>query len=214
MKLPLSIHWARLGPSEFKVIRPARPPARAFLSAGAGGWYTDAQVDQQAAQLVAALWSLAATSPRSLVHVPLRRTDPDTGQPGLDLVLLHHSLQFAPSRWKELRARLGPGRPQTADLPGPTSCAPGVDPWPERRHRENRDRFHQHVNAGTLFMTGSAKLFADTAWLFADVAHQGSGYVYAHPDHRHYCATLGHYDNTIGAGSGIHIVYRDRWPTP
>lgn len=212
MKLPLSIHRARLGPAEFKVIRPARPPARAALTAGY--WYMDVQVDQQAAQLVAGLWSLAATSPRSLVHVPLRRTDPDTGEAGLDLVLLHHSLQFAPSRWKELRARLGPGRTQTADLPGPASLTPGADPRPERRHQENRDRFHQHVHAGTLFMTGSTKLFADTAWLFADVAHQGPGYVFAHPDHRHYCTTLGHYDNTISAGSGLHVVYRDRWPAP
>ncbi len=212
MKLPLTIHRARLGPAEFKVIRPARPPARAVLSPG--NWHLHAQVDQGAAQLLAGLWSLAATSPRSLVHVPLRRTDPDTGAPGLDLVLLHHSLQFAPSRWKELRARLGPGRPQTADLPGPASPAPGGDPWPERRHEENRDRFHQHVHAGTLFMTGSAKLFADTAWPFADIAHQGSGYVFAHPGHRHYCTTLGDYDHTISAGSGIHIVYRDRWPTP
>ncbi|MFJ7268673.1 hypothetical protein ACIQV3_18850 [Streptomyces sp. NPDC099050] len=212
MKLPLTIHRARLGPVEFKVIRPARPPARAVLSDG--NWRLHVQVDQGAAQLIAGLWSLAATSPRSLVHLPLRRTDPDTGAPGLDLVLLHHSLQFAPSRWKELRARLGPGRPQTADLPGPASSAPVVDPWPERRHAENRDRFHQHVHAGTLFMTGSAKLFADTARFFADVAHQGPGYVFAHPDHRHYCATLGAYDNTVSAGSGIHIVYRDRWPAP
>ncbi|MER5764516.1 hypothetical protein [Streptomyces sp. NPDC002082] len=212
MKLPLTIHRARLGPAEFKVIRPARPPARAALSDG--NWYLHVQADQQAAQLLAGLWSLAATSPRSLVHVPLRRTDPETGGPGLDLVLLHHSLQFSPARWKELRARLGPGRPQTADLPGPASTHPAPGEWPQRHYRENRDRFHQHVHAGTLFMTGSAKLFADTAWLFADVAHKGSGHVFAHPGHRHYCTTLGPYGNLVGTGRGLHIVYRDQWPDP
>ncbi|MBT2452105.1 hypothetical protein J7F03_34625 [Streptomyces sp. ISL-43] len=210
MKLPLTIHQARLGPAEFKVIRPARPPARAALSDGR--WYLHAQVDQAAAQLIAGLWTLAATSPRSLVHVPLRRARPDAQEPGLDLVLLHHSLQFAPSRWKELRARLGPGRPQTADLPGPASADPAVDPWPERHHKENRDRFHQRVHAGTLFMTGSAKLFADTAWLFADIAHRGPGYVLAHPDHQHYCTRLRPGNGVLAAGSGLHVVYRDQWP--
>lgn len=210
MKLLLTIHRARLGPTEFKVIRPARPPARAALSEG--NRYLHAQVDQEAAQLIAGLWSLAATSPRSLVHVPLRRTDPETGEPGLDLVLLHHSLQFAPSRWKELRARLGPGLRQTARLPGPAPRELSADPWPQRHHKENRDRFHQHLRAGTLFLTGSARLFADTAWLFADVAHRAPGYVLAHPGHQHYCTRMGHGDNSFAAGSGLHVVYRDRWP--
>lgn len=209
MKLPLTIHQARLGPAEFKVIRPAAPPDRAVLSDG--NWYLHAQVDQRAAQLIAGLWALAATSPRSLVHVPLRRADPETGERGLDLVLLHHSLQFAPARWKELRARLGPGRPQTARLAGPVRADPSVDPWPQRRHKENRDRFHQHVHAGTLFMTGSAKLFADTAWLFSEIAHQGPGYVHAHPGH-HYCTRLRLDGVVLGAGRGLHVVYRDRWP--
>lgn len=212
MKLPLTIHQTRLGPAEFKVIRPARPPARAALTEGR--WSLDAQVDQQAAQLIAGLWALAATSPRSLVHIPLRHTDPDTGLPGLDLVLLHHTLQFAPSRWKELRARLGPGRARTAELPGPAPFDRAVDHWPQRHHRENRDRFHQHVHAGTLFLTGSAELFADTAWLFADVAHKGSGHLHAHPGNRHYCTQLHHGDGAIASGSGIHVVYRDEWPAP
>ncbi|WP_327419580.1 hypothetical protein [Streptomyces sp. NBC_01233] len=55
MKLPLTIHRARLGPAEFKVIRPTRPPARAVLSDG--DWYLEAQVDQRAAQLIAGLCS-------------------------------------------------------------------------------------------------------------------------------------------------------------
>ncbi|AWZ06677.1 MULTISPECIES: hypothetical protein [unclassified Streptomyces] len=211
MKLPLTIHQARLGAAEFKVIRPARPPERAVLSEGR--WYLDAEVDQGAAQLIAGLWALAATSPRSLVHVPLRRDDPATGRPGLDLVLLHHSLQFAPSRWKELRAKLGAGRARTADLPGPTAFDPAVDHYPqERHHKENRDRFHTRVHTETLFLTGSATLFADTAWVFADVAHNGSGHVYAHPARRHYCVELDQGNGYFGSGSGLHVVYRDEWP--
>ncbi|MET9463727.1 hypothetical protein ABZY44_02690 [Streptomyces sp. NPDC006544] len=94
------------------------------------------------------------------VHVPLRRAGPGTGARGLDLVLLHHSLQFAPARRKQLRARLGPGRPRTARLAGPVAADPSGGPRAQRHHEENRDRFHQHVHAGTLFMTGSAPLFA------------------------------------------------------
>ncbi|MFZ3473635.1 hypothetical protein ACODT3_08040 [Streptomyces sp. 4.24] len=210
MKLPLTIHQARLGAAEFKVIRPARPPERAVLSVGE--WSLDVQVDQRAAQLVAGLWSLAATSPRALVHVPLRGADPDTGERGLDLVLLHHSLQFAPSRWKELRAKLGAGRARTADLPGPAPFDPEADPSPQRHPKENRDRFHQHVHSGTLFMTGSARLFADTAWLFADIAHRAPGYVLAHPGHAHYCTRLRPGDGAFGSGAELHIAYRDRWP--
>lgn len=122
MRLHTTIHTARLGATEFKVIRPARTPARAVLLDGP--WYLNGWFDQEAAQITAGLWALAAASPRSLVHLPIRANaagGPDTGagRP-LDLVLLHHSLQFAPSRWKELRGGSAPGARAPWTCPPPT----------------------------------------------------------------------------------------------
>lgn len=66
MDLPVTIHRARLGPAEFKVIRPARPPERAVLVDR--DRFLDFSLDRHAARLTAGLWSMAASSPRSLIH--------------------------------------------------------------------------------------------------------------------------------------------------
>ncbi|WP_324605497.1 MULTISPECIES: hypothetical protein [unclassified Streptomyces] len=221
MKLPVTIHRARLGPVEFKVIRPARPPVRAVLVDR--DRHLDALLDQDAAKLIGGLWTIAASSPRSLVHVPMRGNQaPEHGwsQAGtrqLDLVLLHHSLQFAPAGWKELRARLGPGHPQTVTLPAPT---PAPAPAPAgassgddeaRHHRENRDLFQQHLHAETLFMTGSAKVFRTTAHHFLDIARHGPGYVAAHGPDAHFCTRFHSTAGVLGDAREIHIEYCDRW---
>lgn len=109
---------------------------------------------------------------------------PEDGTRQLDLVLLHHSLQFAPSRWKEIRGRLGPGRPQTVTLPGPGPTDEAAIDHEARHCQENRDLFHQHLHAETLFMTGSAKVFRDTARHFFDVARNGPGKSSRSPSHR------------------------------
>ncbi|MFA7761898.1 hypothetical protein [Streptomyces sp. NRRL S-448] len=217
MKLPVTIHQARLGPAEFKVIRPAEPPVRAVLLDRDRS--LDTYLDQDAAYLIGGLWLLAASSPRSLVHLPLRgnrapaRGLPEAGTRQLDLVLLHHSLQFAPARWKELRARLGPGRPQTVTLtvPGPELTGGSSTEDGARHHRENRDLFHQHLHAETLFMTGSAKVFRATAPHFLDVARHGPGHVAAHPRHAHFCTEFHSTEGVLGAAREIHVEYCDRW---
>ncbi|QES08145.1 hypothetical protein DEJ44_22675 [Streptomyces venezuelae] len=208
MKLPVVIHRARTGADEFRVVRPARPLPRAVLVDH--DRYLGAYLDQEAARSIAGLWTLAARSPRSLIHIPLRtprspdRAVPDPAGARLDLVLLHHSLQFAPSRWKEVRARLDPGRPHTANLPeaNPPVTAPGT-----RHHRENRDLLHEHVRAGTLFMTGSAKAFHETAHHFLDIAHQGP----THTGTRHYCTQLHANAGILGKSREIHIEYCAEW---
>ncbi|MFG2485460.1 MULTISPECIES: hypothetical protein [Streptomyces] len=217
MKLSVTIHRARLGPVEFKVIRPARPPVRAVLVDR--DRYVNTFLDQDAAQLIGALWTVAASSPRSLVHVPMRGNHapahawPEAGTRQLDLVLLHHSLQFAPARWKELRARLGPGRPQTVTLPVPAPAPAGGSPAADeaRHHRENRDLFHQHLHAETLFMTGSAKAFRATSHHFLDVARDGPGHAAAHPRNPHFCTRFHADAGILGDAREIHIEYCDRW---
>ncbi|MFD3945133.1 hypothetical protein [Streptomyces sp. NPDC058579] len=215
MKLPITLHHARLGSQAFKVIRPARPLTHAILLDH--DRHLDAYVDQDAAQRIAGLWTLAASSPGALVHLHMRgnrppsRELPDAGTRQLDLVLLHHSLQFAPSRWKEVRGRLDQGRPQTVKLPDPgRATEPAIDPA-ARHHRENRDLFHQHVHAETLFMTGSAKVFKDTARHFLDVARHGPGYVPVHPSYPHFCTEFHSNDGTLGDAREIHIEYCDEW---
>ncbi|MET9375502.1 hypothetical protein ABZX98_15290 [Streptomyces sp. NPDC002992] len=181
MKLPITTHQARLGSTEFRVVRPARPLVHAVLIDR--DRHLDAYLDRDAAQRIGGLWTLAASSPRSLVHLPMRANRSPSHEPPegsgrqLDLVLLHHSLQFAPSRWKEVRRRLGPGRPQTVTLPGP----------------------------------GHAKVFRDTARHFLDVARNGPGHVPVHPNYPHYCTELHSNAGILGDAREIHIEYCDQW---
>lgn len=220
MRLRVTVHRGRLGAEEFRVVRPAPAPARALLldlDRHLGGY-----VDQEAARVLGALWLLAARSPRSLVHVPMRGNrlppsglpedilDLPDGEP-LDLVLAHHTLQFAPARWRELRGRLDRGAPQTADLPEAARAETTPVDHDARHHRENRDRFHQRVAAGTLFMTGSARLFRETARHFLDVARHGPGHAAAYAGRGHYCAEFHPLDGTLGNARGIHVEYCDAW---
>ncbi|MEV8097596.1 hypothetical protein [Kitasatospora sp. NPDC085879] len=193
------------------MIRPRHALERAVLldqDHFLNGWF-----DRVAARTIGGLWLLAARSPRSLVHVPIRGNRPPEsaaeGEP-LDLVLLHHSLQFAPARWKELRARSGAGVPQTADLPEAELAGPEPD-YEARRHRGYRDRFHQHVAAGTLFMTGSAPAFRETADRFLDVARRGPAHIRAYPASPHYCAEIHFLEGVIANGRGLHLEYCEDW---
>ncbi|MFJ8164115.1 hypothetical protein ACIRBY_24730 [Streptomyces sp. NPDC096136] len=204
LKLHLTVHEARRGGESFRVVRPARPPEHAGLFDDA--WWLNAYVDRDAALLMAGLWTLAAGSPRSLVHLPLRGPAPPAGSGRLDLVLLHHSLQLAPSQWKGLRGRLSPGRPRTVEV---SLTAPAEEEYASLHHTENRDRFHQSVHAETLFMAGSAKAFRLGAAAFLDVAAGGPGYVDPYPDrahrHSHYCASV----RCDVRGRDIHVEYRE-----
>jgi hypothetical protein len=216
MKLPVIIHQARLGADEFRVIRPARPLSHAVLIDH--DRHLDAYLDQDSARRIAGLWTLAARSPRSLIHLPIRANRPPARKAPaidgcrLDLVLLHHSLQFAPSRWKQVRSHLGPGRPHTADLPAADpDDGPAID-YASRHHQENRDLFQQHLHAETLFMTGSAKVFRETARHFLDIARHGPAHVPGHPNHPHFCTEFHWNDGTLGdAARGIHIEYCEQW---
>ncbi|WP_441250754.1 hypothetical protein [Kitasatospora sp. McL0602] len=195
----VTVHTAQLRGVPHRVVRPAVPPAAVLLDHDR---YLDLQLDADAARQLALLWELAARSPRSLVHLPLRApTGGLTGGPGLDLVLLHHSLQFAPARWRELRRRLGPGRPQRLTLPEPDGTPADL---PGRHHRGHRDVFHQHLAAETLFLTGSAPVFRATTHHFVDVARNGPG----HPGPSHYCAQLYADSGVLAPGAReLHLRY-------
>ncbi|MFJ9041100.1 hypothetical protein ACIRF8_31590 [Streptomyces sp. NPDC102406] len=48
-------------------------------------------------------------------------------------------------------------------LPAPGHTGDAVIDPEARHYADNRDLFHQHLHAETLFMTGSAKVFRETA---------------------------------------------------
>src|SRR5690606_19758747 len=112
------VHRVRTGNGEVRVLRAEPGPGRLALRDD-HHWFS-MYADLAGAEQLTALWSLAARSARSLVHLPIRANQvPDGVESGgepvaLDLVLLHHSLQFPVSSWKRLRSRLGRGELHTA----------------------------------------------------------------------------------------------------
>ncbi|WP_344655191.1 hypothetical protein [Catenulispora subtropica] len=154
LELRTRISRVALEGREYRVIRPDRPEARMVLldqDVWLGGY-----ADRPAIKQLVTLWALAAGSPRSLVYVPMRQnTTPCEGRK-LDLVLAHHSVQFRPSRWTALRARLGTGAPHTVRIPDPGT--PDLD-YSRYWHRENRDFPFYDNAADTLFIAGSREAF-------------------------------------------------------
>ncbi|WP_285587208.1 hypothetical protein [Herbidospora sp. NBRC 101105] len=186
---PTLISEVRLGRDTYRVIRPARPARHGMLFERT--WSAELNVDRATALTVAMAWGLAARSPNTLVYLPLRKARP-AGSANeerlLDLVLLHHRLGFPASRWKQVRARLGAGRPHRVALP-PTAWRPPGDDG-RQRHRGFRDHLHSDVAADTLFLTGSRRAFELEM-------EQLRGLVEECPAHRaedpgaHCCAELG-----------------------
>ncbi|WP_062437299.1 hypothetical protein [Herbidospora daliensis] len=131
-----------------------------------------------------------ARSPHSLIYLPLRGARPaDSGNRErlLDLVLLHHRLGFPASRWKQVRARLGAGRPHRVTLP-PRSWRPPVD-HERRDHREYRDHLRWDVAADTLFLTGSRAAFEAQLGEMRDLVEEGPAFRARHPG-AHCCAEI------------------------
>jgi len=217
----VTIHRVRLGLEEFRIIRAANPLTRARLigqDPARGGLQMN--VDAGAARYVGMLWLLAARSRRSLIYLPLRGGALPAGgtqypleESSLDLVLLHHSLQFKPQHWKRLRGGLGRGAKSTVRVPPDDLPDDSAIDYDAHHHRGYRDVFHQRVHAETLFMVGSAKVFRETAGMFFDIVKHGPHYrppVELREDFNlHYCTELG--EPLVGNGREIHIQYTRRW---
>jgi hypothetical protein len=191
----------RLGRNEYRVIRPARPIRHAPLyESGSGAQLT---VDKAATVDLAFAWWLAARSRRSLIYLPLRPGNVTCGEWAegrrLDLVLLHHSLAFPVSRWKEVRAGLTAGKPHTVRLPA-QAFPDMTDADYARRwgHNEFRDHLRWDIAAGALFLIGSRKAFELDAGEIRSLAEVGPALRARHPA-AHHCAEI-----RIGRWRGIH----------
>jgi len=150
-KWPVLVSTVRLGQHQYRVVRAADVPRFAGLYEGRLG--AQFCLDKRTATMFALAWGLAARSPHTIVYLPLRRAqlpnpqlpDPQLPNPQLpdphaegrplDLVLLHHRLAFPPSRWKQVPARLGTGKPHGVVLPG--------DAWPSRPVADHRRSWHR-----------------------------------------------------------------------
>jgi hypothetical protein len=152
----------RLRGKQYRVIRPARPISHATLYEGMLG--AQLSVDKAATIDLAAAWWLAARSQHTLVYLPLRSSShtcgAEYGDFPLDLVLLHHSLGFPASRWKEVRARLTNAAPHTVRLPAqPFPKLTPDDYTPFFRRHDFQDHLRWDIAADTLFLTGSRRAF-------------------------------------------------------
>lgn len=162
-----TVSEARLGPTTHRVIQPARAFTHATLHLH--DRYAGISADKTDAAALAAAWWLAARSPRSIVHLPLRSGSAcdahDDARPH-DLVLLHRTLGFRTADWKAVRGALTRPRPHTIEV--------GPEPFPELpdvehhriHHREFNDHLRWRTAADTLFVIGTRTAFDRQGHLF------------------------------------------------
>ncbi len=222
MRQRMRVSHVRLGGDDYRVLRPDRPPRRAFLFDNRR-WWLAMYVDREAADALTTAWGLAARSRRSLIYLPMRANTPPRGLTcrnsqieSLDLVLVQHSAQFPASRWPAVRTRLGSGHLHTAALPENTF--PEVDEidHDRTRNREYRDHLRFDLAARTLFVVGSPEAFRRTgASAVRPLITDAPAHMARKPD-GHFCAELdsGYWPRIPPprhCSNNLHIEYRRTW---
>ncbi|MFF3377393.1 hypothetical protein ACFYXF_31110 [Streptomyces sp. NPDC002680] len=173
MRLRLHQFRPRTGPCEHRVVQPRQPLRHTSLRAPEPIGFLLG--DHDGLNRLAGLFSFAAYSRHTIVHVPLRNSippDEGTGEP-VDLVLAHHTLGLRPSKWPELRRRLVNGTPLTVRT-DEARTARDATSWRDRCERaDHRDELRHATHARTFFLFGSRDVFAGTAMSLADAAGWG-----------------------------------------
>ncbi|MFJ8108235.1 hypothetical protein [Streptomyces sp. NPDC096132] len=173
MRLRLRQFRPRTGPYEHRVVQPRRTLRHTSLRAPEPVGLLLG--DHDGLNGLAGLFSFAAYSRHTIVHVPLRDgVPPDEGVGELvDLVLVHHSLGLRPSKWPELRRKLVNGTPLTVRTDEARTARDAAH-WRERWERADfRDELRHATHARTFFLFGSRDVFAETATYFAEAAGWG-----------------------------------------
>jgi hypothetical protein len=220
MSTRVRIHHVRLGGDEYRVIRADPPPGRLALRDDRH-WLSMYADRDGAAQLVA-LWALAARSARSLVYLPIRANPVPEGVVGdgepvsLDVVLVHHSLQFPAASWKQVRARLGAGKPHTATTPDQDFPDETAIDYERRHHRGYRDHLDFDIAAHTLFVVGSSTAFREHGTALRGLVDEAPSYPHRHPGASHFCVELGtgpwpHARTRRHVPARLHIQYSSTW---
>ncbi|MEU8973802.1 hypothetical protein AB0D11_31830 [Streptomyces monashensis] len=173
MRLRLREFRPRTGPYAHRVVQPWQPLRHTSLRAPEPiGLLLG---DHDGLNRLAGLFSFAAYSPHTIVHVPLRDgVPPDEGVGDLvDLVLVHHSLGLRAGRWPELRRKLRHGTPLTVRT-DEARTARDAAAWRAGLGRADfRDELRHATHARTFLLFGSRKSFAETATGFAHAAGHG-----------------------------------------
>ncbi|WP_431945037.1 hypothetical protein [Actinacidiphila sp. bgisy167] len=178
MRMRLRQFRPRTGPVEHRVVQPWHPPRHTALTDPAA--YGFLVGDHAGLSTLAGMFSFAACSRRTIVHVPLRGGVPLREEGYLeacggrvDLVLIHHSLGLRASAWPGLRRRLTGGVPLTVRT-DEARTARDADAWWKRYGRaESRDRLRPVGHARTLILVGSRGTFSFAATQLAWAAGQG-----------------------------------------
>ncbi|GGJ19111.1 hypothetical protein [Streptomyces brasiliensis] len=174
MRLRLREFRPRTGPHEHRVVQPWQPLRHTSLRSPEpiGLLFGD----HDGLNRLAGLFSFAAYSRHTIVHVPLRDgVPPDEGTGELvDLVLAHRSYGLRPSKWPALRRTLGgPGTPLTVRT-DEARTARDAAAWRERGPRsDRRDDLRHTTHARTLVLLGGREVFAEAAMSFAYAAGWG-----------------------------------------
>lgn len=173
MRLNLTEFRPRTGPREHRVVQPRHTLRHTSLTAPEPvGMILG---DHDGLNRLAGLFSFAAYSRRTIVHVPLRDgvpSDEGWGQ-RVDLVLAHHSYGLRPSKWPELRHAIKAGRPLSVETDEARTERDALG-WRERWGRADfRDHLRHATHAGTFFLFGSRDAFAETAMALAYAAGWG-----------------------------------------
>lgn len=173
MRLRLHQFRPRTGPYEHRVVQPRQPLRHTSLRAPEPIGFLLG--DHDGLNRLAGLFSFAAYSRHTIVHVPLSTSippDEGAGEP-VDLVLAHHTLGLRPSKWPELRRRLVNGTPLTVRT-DEARTARDATSWRDRCERaDSRDELRHATHARTFFLFGSRDVFAETATSLAEAAGWG-----------------------------------------
>ncbi|MDX3310453.1 hypothetical protein ACWGH3_02060 [Streptomyces sp. NPDC054884] len=214
MRLRLRQFRFRTGPHEHRVVQPWEPLRRASLSAPEpiGALFGD----QEGLNRLSGLFSFAAYSRHTIVHVPLRdspQPEEGFGTP-VDLVLVHHTLGLRAAKWPALRRRLTHGTPLTAGTDEGRTARDAAR-WAEREKRAGfRDQVRHATHAGTFFLFGSRDVFAAAAGDLAEAAALGPGQKGVAKGHPALMTTLPTLAQPPGGGHDVEVLVLFKPPPP
>jgi hypothetical protein len=170
MELRLRQFRPRIGPHEHRVVQPGHPLRHTSLRDPAP--FGMLLGDHDGLNRLAGLFSFAAHSRHTIVHIPLRDgVPPDEGCGDLvDLVVAHQEAGLRPSKWPELRRSLGRGTPLTVRT-DEARTERHARAWEERPYARGQLRHTTH--ARTYFLIGDRDVLATAAGHFAHAAGWG-----------------------------------------
>lgn len=170
MELRLREFRPRTGPHEHRVVQPGQPLRHTSLRDQAP--FGMLMGDHDGLSRLAGLFSFAAYSRHTVVHIPLRESvPPDEGYGELvDLVVAHQEAGLRPSKWPGLRRSLGRGTPLTVRT-DEARTERHARAWRERPY--DRGLLRHTTHARTYFLIGGRDVLASAATAFSYAAGWG-----------------------------------------